>query len=270
MAAKKLDKFKFYLFLITKSIVKTYVLPLLLFAGVFSLQILYYFSQVNKKQSVSFLQEEKRAGLLLSLDQTSLEFGFSNLIADWHFLKFVQYFGDKKAREQTGYSLTTSYFKSIVNRDPHFVKAHLTLSTANSIYAGRPKQTVLFLNQVLSYISPNLPLAYYLWVYKGIDEILFLGDLKAAQRSYEMAAEWANYRDESAKSILAVRARETARFLAKKPDSRKARIGAWTTILMNATDEKTQQRATQEIKALGGEIIITPEGRLSVEVQPEK
>ena len=32
-------------------------------------------------------------------------FGFDNLIADWTFLKFLQYFGDDEARDVTGYDL---------------------------------------------------------------------------------------------------------------------------------------------------------------------
>ena len=256
-------------FRLTSQFFKNYLLPLLFLMGVIGLQKLYYLTQINEKQSVEYLKEEQDLEVQLDFNNKIPTFGFDNLIADWHFLNFVQYFGDKKAREQTGYSLTPSYFESIVNHDPHFIKAYLTLSTANSIYAGEPNQTVFFLNKVLNSISPDFPLAYYLWIYKGIDEILFLGDLKAAQRSYEMAAKWASFRDDTAGSVLAAQARETAQFLATNPDSKKARIGAWITILTNAPDEKTQQRALNEIKALGGEIIITPEGRLSVKVPEE-
>jgi hypothetical protein len=63
--------------------------------------------------------------------------------------------------------------------------------------------------------------------------------------------------------------RETAQFLAKNPQSKVTQIGAWTMVLSTASDERTIQRAMSEIRALGGEIIISPDGRLSVQVPEE-
>jgi hypothetical protein len=40
-------------------------------------------------------------------------------------------------------------------------------------------------------------------------------------------------------------------------------------VLSSAPDQKTQQRAISQIKALGGEITITSEGKLSVKVPKE-
>ena len=96
--------------------------------------------------------------------------------------------------------------------------------------------------------------------------MLFLGNTKAAKNSYEMAAKWAETYNDTASQQIAVNVRETAQFLAKDPNSKIARIGAWSMVLSSAPDQKTQQQAISQIKALGGEIIITPEGRLSVRV----
>ena len=127
------------------------------------------------------------------------------------------------------------------------------------------------IEQGLKSISPETsPLSYYLWIYKGVDEMLFLGDTKAAKYSYEMAAKWAETYNDPASQGRAADARQTADLLAKNPNSKIARIGAWTMVLSSAPDEKTQQRAISQIKALGGEIIITPEGRLNVKVPKDE
>ena len=58
--------------------------------------------------------------------------GFNNLVADWTFLNFLQYFGDDSARNKTGYSLSPEYFEVILDRDPYFVNAYLFLSASNN------------------------------------------------------------------------------------------------------------------------------------------
>jgi hypothetical protein len=197
-------------------------------------------------------------------------FGFQNLLADWIYLKFIQYFGDGEAREKIGYSLSPDYFAAVVARNPRLVEAYPRLAPATSIFAGQPQKTVDLIQQGLKFISPeDSPLSYYLWIYKGVDEMLFLGDTKAAQKSYEMAARWAETYDDPISQTRAANARQTAQFLARDPNSKIAQIGAWTMVLSSTSDEKTQQRAIDQIKALGAEIIVTPEGRIDVKV-PEK
>jgi hypothetical protein len=50
-------------------------------------------------------QEAQQEALRLKMLKTIPSFGFDNLIADWTFLKFLQYFGDDEARDVTGYNL---------------------------------------------------------------------------------------------------------------------------------------------------------------------
>ena len=214
------------------------------------------------KKAIYFKQEKSEETAINFLDNLP-SLGFGNLISDWIMLKFVQYFGDDVAREETGYSLSPDYLEAIVQHDPRFTQAYLIISPASSLFAGRPERTVALMEQGLDQLSPAIPKAYFIWLYKGVDEILFLADTKAAQKSYTMAAKWAKLAGDTE---IEEAARNTAQFLAKNPDSKVARIGAWTMVLSSATDAKTQQRAINEIKALGGEIITTPEGRLSVKV----
>ncbi len=249
------------------NIARTLITPAVVSLGTFAI-ILLQLPRLNAQEKTpdkrEYIRQEKAEKLRLNVAKKQLYFGFENLIADWNYLRFIQYFGDGEARKYTGYSLIPDYFETIVERDPRFVKAYLSLSTANSIYAGRPDKTVTFMNEVLDSISPyTSPLGYYLWIYKGVDEILFLGDMKAAQHSYEMASKWASLQGAD---VVAARNRETAQFLANNPDSKQAQIGAWATILTNARDEKTQQRAISEIKALGGEINITQQGELKIKL----
>jgi hypothetical protein len=224
----------------------------------------------SRLTKAEYFRQEQTEKVSLNILSQIPTVGFKNLLTDWIFLRFIQYFGDGEAREQTGYSLSPKFFAAVVERDPQFVSAYLPLAPATSIFAGQPQTTVALIKQGLKSISPkSSPLSYYLWLYKGIDEMLFLGDAKAAKQSYEMAAKWAETYDDPASQARAANARQTAQFLAKDPNSKIARIGAWTMVLSSAPDEKTQQRAISQIKALGGEIIITPEGRLNVKVPKE-
>lgn len=224
-------------------------------------------SQLTKAE---YIKQEQSQKISLNILSNIPTFGFDNLLSDWIVLKFIQYFGDGEVREKTGYSLSPEYFEGVVERNPRFVEAYPMLAPATSIFAGQPQKSVALIEQGLQSISPQTsPLSYYLWVYKGIDEMLFLGDTKAARHSYEMAAKWAETYKDPASQQIAVNVRETAQFLAKDPNSKIARIGAWSMVLSSAPDQKTQQRAISQIKALGGEIIMTPEGRLSVRVPEE-
>ena len=224
--------------------------------------------QVEKlvhEDELDFIQQEKTLAAKVKLQNKIPDFGFSNLIGDWTYLQFIQYFGDGEARDITGYSLIPEYFSVIVQQDPYFVKAYLSLSGANSIYAAQPQKTVEFLNQVLTNIDPNRSsYASYLWTYKAVDELLFLGDTKAAESSYRMAADWASKRGDEEGKLIARRNLETADFLATNPDSKAVRIGAWSLILNNAHDDKTKKYVLEQLKALGAEIVVNSQGRLEI------
>lgn len=215
-------------------------------------------------QKVHYAREEQSLKFALEVQRKLPLFGFNNLIADWTFLKYIQYHGDNVAREVTGYSLIPEFFETMVSTDPRFVEAYLSLSPANSLFAGRPDKTIAFMNRVLKVISPKTsPLAHFIWIYKGIDEILFLGDLKAAQNSYEMAAKWASI---AGATQVAANTQATANFLARNPDTKTARIAAWAIVLTNVPDAKTQEYAIAKIKELGGDVIITPSGQFEIKM----
>jgi hypothetical protein len=206
----------------------------------------------------------------LNLLKKTPAFGFDNLLADWTFLQFLQYFGDEPARQQTGYRLSPEFFEVIVKNDPLYTLYYLFLSASSSIYAADPGRSVLLMEEGLQSMTPEIPIdSFIVWRYKAIDELLFLGDGEAARQSYLKAAEWAEQSSHPEAAEVARLSRESAEFLANNPTSKSARINAWVNVLLNAVDGSTQQLAIQKIEELGGTITIE-NGELRVDYRVEE
>jgi hypothetical protein len=115
-----------------------------------------------------FKTEVKAEKVRLNLLQKVPAFGFDNLLGDWAFLNFIQYFGDDEARAATGYRLSPDYFDVIIDRDPKFLQAYFFLSGSGSLYAGMPERSVTLMEKGLKSLSPQSPpKSYYVWRYKG-------------------------------------------------------------------------------------------------------
>jgi len=234
--------------------------------GVLQVPQLHKLSSSKKTAPPETLEREIYSEKLrLNLLQQIPTFGFDNLTADWIFLNFLQYFGDDEARGKTGYSLSPEYFEVILEHDPRFLEAYLFLSTSTSLYSAMPERSVALMSKGLKSLSPTVPpKSYYVWRYKGIDELLFLGDAQAAKQSFEMAAKWASfYSDQESKQVAAI-SRQTAEFIARNPKSKSAQIAAWTMVLSNKVDNRTRVIAIKRIAALGGKVYITPQGVVQV------
>jgi hypothetical protein len=215
----------------------TPAIALLSLGTVAALQLTSLKDMEQKSQQVltpaEYQQEAKQIALKLKLLQRSPSFGFDNLIADSAFLQFLQYFGDTKARTQTGYELAPNFFQVIIPRDPRFLRSYLFLSVSSSIYAGRPDLTVALMDQGLKSISPKVfPDSYTIWIFKANDELLFLNDYRAAQKSYQMAANWASLQPSPEAQATAASLQRTATFLKRKPNSKTAQINAWMMVLL--------------------------------------
>lgn len=238
-------------------------------AGAFCFQYSHYHSQLEGEDDINYARQEERLRASLAVQARLPALGFDNLVANWAFLQFIQYYGDNAARDLVGYSLSDDYFELIVDRDPRFHEANLLLSSATSLFGGRPDRSVELLGRSLKALPPHTLGTYFTNTYRGVDQILFLGDMPGARRSYEAAAAVARgLPDRETGEILATRASNTAAFLATNPDGRTARAGAWAQILFRATDDATRQRAIEEIQALGGSFRRNPDGSISV-VPPE-
>lgn len=223
--------------------------------------------QLPRLQKVKMAQlETENYEKIIEAEKVNLTFlenlptlGFDNLIASWTMLGFLQYLGDGDARKQTGYSLSYKYLEVIAEKDPYFTQAYLIISPASSVFGGTPQKTVAIMDKGLKHLSPNIPQAYFVWLYKGVDEILFIGDLEKAKKSYEKAAEWATIAGDER---IAQSARNTAKFLSTNPDPRQAQVGAWFTVWTSSKDKSVRNLAELEIKKLGGTLTVYPDGRV--------
>ncbi|NEU81709.1 hypothetical protein [Nostoc sp. UIC 10630] len=228
---------------------------------------------IDRKQSASLeslKKEIKSEHLRLNFLKKMPTFGYDNLIADLIYLNFLQYFGDDEVRDKTGYSLSPEYFEVILERDPRFLAAYQSLSISTSLYAAMPERTIAISEKGLKSISPSVPeRSYYVWRYKGVDELLFLGNAKAAQQSFAMAANWASKFSDPESQLIANTSQRTAEFLSRNPNSKYAQISTWSMVLNNHADERTQKRAIKEIEALGGKIVTTPEGTNKIIFPPK-
>jgi hypothetical protein len=232
-----------------------------------------YADKLSSQVEIDYVKEEKQLEIFTSVQKQMPAFGFDNLVANFSFLGYIQYFGDNPARQATGYRLIPNYFEAVVKHDPRFIRAFLSLSTANSVFAGKPEKTIAFLNQSIKTIEPerqNFLDAFYLWNYQGIDRILFLGDVEGAKKAYLNAAKWAGEHRDEGSQFSARRALETVSFLESNPNPRKVQIAGWASVLTSARDDKTIQYAVSRLKALGAEIVITAQGELQVTVPEQK
>lgn len=209
-------------------------------------------------ENPDYLAQEQETLAALKLRQKIPSLGFNNLIADFTYLEFIQYFGNKSARKTTGYSLSPDYFQVIANQDPQFTQAYLTLSTANSVYAGKPEDTVRFMNQILSVNSSPRQDSHLIWVFKAMDESVFLGDTSAARVSYEQAAESVLQQENASVSqqydLATLKSaqiiRQKAKFLATNPNPTQTQIFAWKSVLPNVVKESERAEIRDRIKSL--------------------
>jgi hypothetical protein len=205
----------------------------------------------------------------LSLLKKMPSFGFDNLLANWTFLNFLQYFGDSAARAKSDYRLSPDYFEIILDRDPRFIQAYTFLSTSGSLYAAMPERSTEIMQRALSRLQPDVPPnSFFAWRQLGIDQLLFLGDSQAARRSFETAAAWAKQSSFPGSEQAAAFSEQTAAFLTRNPNSKSAQIAAWAMVLPNVPDDRTRKAVIGRIQALGGRVIPQQDGSFSVVAPP--
>ncbi|PSN20716.1 hypothetical protein C7271_00830 [filamentous cyanobacterium CCP5] len=238
--------------------------------GILALQTASLKNSLNSGAASQQPQDDISQIARLSIWKKLPSFGYSNLISDWFLLEFLQYFGDDEIRNTQGYRLSPDFFEIIIRQDPYYVHNYLMLSSSTSLYAGLPDKTIALIEEGLRHLSPGVPeRGYYVWRYKGTDELLFLGAPSLAQASFQMAADWAMQSDTPEARSIAALSEETAQALASNPSSRRAQINAWSIVLGNSSHERTQALAIRNIQALGGKVEIDSAGRFSI-ILPEQ
>ena len=234
-----------------------YLIMLFSFVGtICSLQKEHYNKSSIGIKAENHSEQIELARISLKTQKLIPTFGFHNLRADLTYLQFVQYFGDQKARKQTGYTLVPSYFATVSHYDPNFTQANLSLSIANSMYAGQSEKTVTLMEKILESSSPDLDDVYLIWFAKGLDEFLFLGDNQAALNSHQNSAKSAinqinkiNQENSELNKITTVNQRKIE-YLATNPDTTEAQILAWKNVLTHVVDPNNRQRISDRIASL--------------------
>jgi hypothetical protein len=223
--------------------------------------------QQNKNISKVYLQQQEAdLKTQLSIAKTLPTFGFDNIIADWHFIDFIQYFGDTDLRAQAGYGAAMEYFDAMLDRDPRFLYAYFYLSSTGSLYAGKPEKSVTLMDRGLKSLTPKVPdRGYYIWRLKAVDELLFLGKIPDARKSMLSAADWASQAATSEGENVAKLSQGTANYLARNPNSKQAQFDAWNMVLGAAVDDTVVKRAIEGIRSTGGKVTISPDGKFKIE-----
>lgn len=205
-------------------------------------------------------QAQQQEALQLEILRRSPTLGFDNLIANYAFLKWVQYFGDEEIRDQIGYALNKEYFDVITRLDPRFAEMYPFISTAVSFAQGEPELGIQYMERGVAALSPEInPKAFLVWRFKGLDQLLLLGDIPGSIESHEMAAQWTRGTEYEEYADLY---QSAADFLRTQPDSTGVRLWAWNEVYQNSINESVKQRAEQEILNLGASKEITEDGRV--------
>ena len=209
-------------------------------------------------------RSEEELSVQLELLKHSPNLGFGNILANAIFVQFLQYFGDDEARKQSGYAKSPEFFDALISQDPCYRDFYTFLSGSSTLYAGKPEKSVEIAASGLAKLSPNQPPdGYYIWRYKAVDELLFLGDNKAAQKSFSSAASWAAESTDDEAELIGHLSQKTANFLADNPNSKIAQIDAWGSLLTTALSKEDRDRAIRRIEALGGSVVFSEDGGIS-------
>ena len=223
--------------------------------------------QQNQRIDKAYLQQqEANLKTQLIIAKTLPTFGFDNMVADWHFIDFVQYFGDTDLRAQAGYGAAMEYFDAMLDRDPRFLYAYFYLSSTGSLYAGKPEKSVELMDRGLKSLTPQVPdRGYYIWRLKAVDELLFLDRIPDARQSMLKAADWANQASTPEGENVAKLSQGTANYLAHNPNSKQAQFDAWNMVLGAAVDDVVVKRAIAGIRSTGGKVTISSDGKFKIE-----
>lgn len=111
-------------------------------------------------------------------------FGNRNLVADFLWLRFAQYFGDSQSRSKSGYGLDYKYLEAITDRNPQFENAYRVANMAVAYKMGRADLADALL---VKGINAN-PKAFLIWQTRGFLHFLYTGDIAKAVYCFRRSA----------------------------------------------------------------------------------
>jgi tetratricopeptide (TPR) repeat protein len=118
----------------------------------------------------------------------TLSFGLRNLLADWYWLQFVQYFGDIAAREKTNYHYSAAYLELITALDPQFIGAYSAASYAVAEAQQNPDRALQLMRQgIARNQGRHVPLMWSLYQRAAGVAFLYKNDYGLAAQYFEAA-----------------------------------------------------------------------------------
>ncbi len=206
-------------------------------------------------REVASPEDQRQEAVNLSLISRFPSFGLDNVLANWAFLNFVQYDGDTATRKAVGYSLAPQYFEMITRLDPRFVDSYLFLGSIMSYQMGMPKDAIALMDRGTTALTPqDHPRAFSVWRLKGLDQLLMVNDLKAAQFSYDKAGDWALASSDRSVQQTGPFFKQTAEFIRTDPNNQKMLLWSWSAVYDQAfatRDQVTQARAREMLLKIG-------------------
>jgi tetratricopeptide (TPR) repeat protein len=168
-------------------------------------------------------------------------FGMDNLIADWYWLQYVQYFGDSAAREKTNFDYCDDYLELITALDPKFVKAYAAASYAVAGMQENPDKALKILAKGIQ-INPAAEGSWELYRnYAGV-AFLYKKDLPTAAKYFTKAAD--------APGAPVVFRSFAAAFYNKMNDKERA-ISLWIQYYREAPTQELKNRTKKKLTDLG-------------------
>lgn len=160
--------------------------------------------------------------------------GYDQLIADLYWLAFVQYTGDRLAREKDKGPLSYKYLDLITELDPHFMQAYWY---AAFVIGGEQKTPGLAAQLLDRGLQANTD-TWYMPFIAGINQYLYAKNELAAAKYYRMAAKY-----EGAPAWLE---RQASILEAKIPSTIKE-VNIWTNIYESAEEPRVQEHAKERL-----------------------
>ncbi|AGY56329.1 hypothetical protein [Gloeobacter kilaueensis] len=180
----------------------------------------------------------------------SRAFGWRNLLADWLWLQYVQYFGDVAARKKSGYGLSAEYIQAITALDPAFIFAATQANYAVAEQMGAPKEAIAILTAAAKR-NPGradalgMPGSWYLWRLAGSVAFRHLGHYRQAAAYFERAA-----REPGAPAVM----RDNAAAFYNASNDRERAIQLWREFYVSAPTAQLRAEGRRRLAALGVEV----------------
>lgn len=113
----------------------------------------------------------------------SVTLGFDRVLADFYWLAFVQYYGDRDACLKDGFRQAPSYLSLITELDPHFIQAYWFASFVIAGDLGLKKEAQEFLDRGIEMNKEDWTVPYI----AGFNQYLYNKNEKRAAEYYKIA-----------------------------------------------------------------------------------